>query len=258
MACKVYTEDLLGSSGSGGSGTANGGSPSGGMSNGGSNAGTNARGGSGGSPSSGGGGSTAQGGGGNSGSTSGSGGEPPSGVDGGAGGVDETGAGGAAGSGATSSDGGAGGNGSEQQPLCSDHPLTARASWVPTASHDNAGKSLASNLIDNTTTRWTTGKPQSGDEWLQIDFTTTVSLTQINLQQSDTYGNDYPRTFNVIVSDTPGDVSGTVRASGSGQAGVTTTITLPGLTTGRYLLIKQLGSSLSWWSALEIEVSCVD
>jgi hypothetical protein len=39
---------------------------------------------------------------------------------------------------------------------------------------------------------------------------------------------------------------------------VTTTIVLPGTFAGRYLLVKQLGSSLSWWSVEEIEVSCFD
>jgi hypothetical protein len=264
LACKVYTDDLL-VAGSAGSAAANGG-PSGGMSgtlNGGSTSGstnggkggqTSGNGGGGGSPAVGGGGhgGVASGGGG-SGATGGTNeGEAGSGAEGGEG----------SSSGRAGSDGGEGGSagsdGGEIEPRCGDHPLTARASWIPSASHDNSGTSPASNLIDNATTRWTTGKAQSSGEWLQIDFTTTVNLTQINLQQSETYGNDYPRTYNVIVSDTANDTDGTVIASGSGQAGVSTVITLPALATGQYLLLKQLGSSLSWWSAVEIEVSCVD
>jgi len=55
-----------------------------------------------------------------------------------------------------------------------------------------------------------------------------------------------------------GKYRGTVRASGTGTSGVTTTITLTAITPGRYLLIKQLGSSLSWWSVAELEMNCSD
>lgn len=106
--------------------------------------------------------------------------------------------------------------------------------------------------------RWATGKAQSGDEWLQIDFGATVNLRSVNLQQGTTYSNDYPRSYAVVVSNTDKDLNGTVRASGVGTSGVTTTITMSKFYSGRYLLIKQLGSSLSWWSVVEIEVSCSD
>jgi hypothetical protein len=33
---------------------------------------------------------------------------------------------------------------------------------------------------------------------------------------------------------------------------------LPSLASGRYLLIKQLGTSLSWWSVQEVEISCAE
>ena len=264
IACNAYTEDLLGSSANGGSGAADGGAPTAGMSNGGSGRGSNGGGGSAGqSPGlGGGGGGPGQAGGGHAGLTSGGtgaeadGGEASSGA--GSGGEGGSGGGSQGGNGGSGDSGEGGSGGGEQGPLCNDHPLTTRASWIPSASHDDTGKALVSNVIDNAATRWTTGKPQSGDEWLQLDFTTAVSLNQINLQQSGTNTNDYPRSYTVIVSDTPDDLGGAVRASGAGQAGVSTAITLPDLATGRFLMIKQLGTSLSWWSAVEIEVSCVD
>jgi hypothetical protein len=168
-----------------------------------------------------------------------------------------TGSAGKAGGGAAGSSGNAGTGGMAGGPLCSDHPLSLRTTWVATASDFASPSGIPANLLDNKTTRWTTGKPQAGDEWLQIDFGVTVTLNSVNLQQgSDT--NDYPRMYSAIVSDTPNDLSGTVRASGSGLPGVSTPILLPALASGRYLLIKQSGSSLSWWSANEIEVSCAD
>jgi hypothetical protein len=116
-------------------------------------------------------------------------------------------------------------------------------------------------LTDNATTRWTTGKPQSGNEWLQIDFGQVVNLSYVNLQQSAVYSNDYPRQYAVRVSESPLDPaapSSPVLVMGSGTNGVSSVFSLPALATGRYLFIKQLGTSLSWWSAVEIEVSCVD
>lgn len=49
-----------------------------------------------------------------------------------------------------------------------------------------------------------------------------------------------------------------VLLSGSGTSGVSSAFSLPAVATGQYLLIHQLSTSLSWWSAVEIEISCVD
>ena len=152
---------------------------------------------------------------------------------------------------------GASGGGAANTPLCADHPLTAESAWVPSASDADA-KYPASAVTDGASTRWTTGKPQSGGEWLQIDFGEPVSIRRINLQQGMTYSNDYPRGYAVFVSDTNADLTGPVLASGVGASDVTTTIVLPQVFSGRYLLIEQLDTSLSWWSIEEIEVSCYD
>jgi len=177
-----------------------------------------------------------------------------SGRGGGAGTAGTSGNGGGAGTAGTS--GNAGTAGGPAAPSCNDHPLTPRASWVASASGpDSPSTDTPPHLLDNKSTRWTTGKPQAGDEWLQIDFGATVTLNHINLQQGgDT--NDYPRNYNVFVSDTAQDSSGSARLIGSGKSGVSTAMLLPTLATGRFLLIKQTGSSLSWWSAEELEVSC--
>lgn len=272
-ACAVYTDDALVPLGStvGGAAAASGGA--------GKSAGGNL--GGGGMPSTGGGkpsgGSpTSQGG--DAGSRS-DGGEPQ--AAGGAG--DESGgesAGGEASGGADSEPGGSGGGGSGGSgpgnvagtaaggsagtggkpptgPSCDDHPLTARSSWVLSSLPDYA-TGPAAHLTDDKTTRWTTGKAQSGDEWLQVDFGQVVTLSQINLQQAEANANDYPRGFTITVSNTDENVTGTPSFSGTGKSGVSTTILLPAFATGRYLLIEQTGSSLSWWSAVELEVSCVD
>jgi hypothetical protein len=150
------------------------------------------------------------------------------------------------------------GNGAPPAAHCSDHAISPRSSWnVSASSDDEANGGVPANLLDDQATRWSSGKPQSGDEWLQVDFGSTVTLNQLNLQQG-VYGNDYPRSYTLIVSDTALDFGGAVAAQGDGQSGVSTTIALASPSSGRYLLLKQLGSSLSWWSAEEIEVSCFE
>jgi hypothetical protein len=148
----------------------------------------------------------------------------------------------------------AGGGGTAGSPLCSDRPLGARSKWVASASRQNTP---AWSVLDGSPSRWSTGQPQNGNEWLQIDFGITVSIRRINLQQGE-FSNDYPRNYAVYVSDTSRDSASPVRASGVGSSDVTTTIVLPQTVSGRYLFIRQVGTSLSWWSVEEIEVSCFD
>ena len=151
----------------------------------------------------------------------------------------------------------AGASGAPDVVRCADHPITASASWSASASGSDA-KSPPSALTDNTAARWSTGKPQVGSEWLQIDCGSEVSVRRINLQQGTMNANDYPRRYAVSVSDTSQNLTGSAQVSGVGTSGVTTTIVLPRVVAGRYVLIKQLGSSLSWWSVEELEISCFD
>ncbi len=152
----------------------------------------------------------------------------------------------------------AGQAGAVSEPLCADHPITQKSTWIPTGSSAQ-DISPVSNTTDNSPARWSTGKPQSGNEWLRVDFGATVSLRTLNLQQSsNSDSNDYPRMYAVYLSDTDQDTTASPYATGVGTNGVSTGIELPKVVTGRYLLIKQLGASLSWWSVDELEVSCTD
>jgi hypothetical protein len=150
----------------------------------------------------------------------------------------------------------AGTGGIPDGPICSEHPITTKSTWVASASSQYTDNP-PSNLIDNTVARWSTGKPQSGDEWLQIDFGQQVYIRRVNLQQGAD-SNDYPRMYSLYISDTDTNLMGSSLAMGVGSSGVTTTIELSRPFLGRSLLIKQLGSSLSWWSVEELEVSCFD
>ncbi len=142
--------------------------------------------------------------------------------------------------------------------LCQMYPIPPRVVWVPTASSHGPNDPV-SGLTDNMPARWSSGKPQSGDEWIQIDFGKTVGIRSINLQQGHgTDVNDYPRMYSVTISDIFYDFGGPALFAGEGTSGVSTTTILSQPHAGRYLLIKQLGTSLSWWSVDELEVGCID
>ncbi len=152
---------------------------------------------------------------------------------------------------------GASSGGAPDVTHCADNPITVESTWVPTGSPTDS-KYPPSAVIDGTSARWTTGIAQAGGEWLQIDFGKSVGIRRVNLQQGMTYSNDYPRGYQVVVSDKSQNLKGPVATTGVGMSGVTTTIVLPQVTVGRYLLIEQTDTSLSWWSVEEIEVSCFD
>ena len=139
---------------------------------------------------------------------------------------------------------------------CAEHPIPEPSSWLVTASSQQENNGPA-RVADGSSARWSSGKPQSEADWLEVDFKKSVSLRTINLQQGANT-NDYPRSYAVRLSNQSADRDGPVLASGVGTAGVSTLIALSKAATGRYLSIQQLGTSLSWWSVAELEVSCSD
>ena len=104
-------------------------------------------------------------------------------------------------------------------------------------------------------TRWSSGKPQAGDEWFQLDFGQTLSVRSIDLDMGadasvQSY-MDFPRGYFVSVSDEPNDATAVVVASGVGRAPITH-IDLRGERVGRYVLIRQTNEATNWWSIHEL------
>jgi hypothetical protein len=175
---------------------------------------------------------------------------------GGAGGIDAT----------ADADGADGPDGSDGAAVCAQYPLSAKATWIATASHSSLGNSQESDPLYNPPShahdgviaeRWSTGKPQSGNEWLQIDFGRSVAITQVTLQLG-TNSSDYPRGYAARVSEMPLDFAAPVLVTGVGQPSVDSVMVLAPPAVGRYLLIAQTGSASSWWSVAVASVACSD
>jgi hypothetical protein len=108
------------------------------------------------------------------------------------------------------------------------------------------------------TNRWSSGKDQAGDEWLQVDFGVAVKLTRVTLVLGASV-DDYPRKFAARLSSTSQNMAAPVLDSGMGAQGADTVLDFPAGSVGRYLLISQLGTATGlWWSVAEIEAECAD
>ncbi|HWZ91262.1 MAG TPA: discoidin domain-containing protein, partial [Polyangiaceae bacterium] len=134
----------------------------------------------------------------------------------------------------------------------------AMSTWTVTASNSSPADIPAHAIDGDLTTRWSSGKDQAGDEWLQLDFSADVTVTKVTLKLG-TNTNDYPRTYKTRLTDTPNNLAATAQVMGNGQSGVDTAMTFSAPTTGRYLLITQGGTATGlWWSVAEISAECTN
>jgi RHS repeat-associated protein len=126
--------------------------------------------------------------------------------------------------------------------------LLMRDGWVASASLNG---SLASSAIDGKLgTRWDTGTPQANQQWFQLDMLSPQTFNQITLN-SDGNTSDYPRGYQVFVSNNPSSFGNPV-ATGTGSAAMVS-IGFPAQT-GRYIRVVQTGSASNWWSIAEVNV----
>ncbi len=177
-----------------------------------------------------------------------------SGASGGTGG----GSGGSSSAGSAGTGGGAAGAGGSGSGMCSAHPLTAMSKWTVTAS-SSGGTDVPAHAIDgDLTTRWTSGKDQAGDEWLQVDFSADVTVKKVTLKLGSSM-SDYPRSYKTRLTDMANNLAAPAQVMGSGAQAVDTVMSFDAATTGRYLLITQGGTVTGlYWSVAEISVECSD
>lgn len=125
------------------------------------------------------------------------------------------------------------------------------ASISPAASHTSASEGLSHAIDGNRATRWTTGRPQQGDEWFEIDLGYQTDISEIVLDAGDT-GNDSPAHYRVFISSDRTQWGDPV-LEGRSQGKVLTLKVPP--TPGRYIRIEQLGTSGGmYWSIAELQV----
>ena len=144
---------------------------------------------------------------------------------------------------------------------CEGAPIPLKGSWQASASHSSVGSgeydSKPEYVMDLTSKRWSTGKVQAGDEWLQVDFGASAAVRELSFTLNADDADDYPRSYLIKLSDTPLDFNGAIRASGAGLKGQTLVVTLAEPIQGRYLLVQQKGKdAVNWWSVSEVTAKC--
>lgn len=123
-----------------------------------------------------------------------------------------------------------------------------RNSWLIVASNNSGDTSNATDGVASS--RWATQQTQRDGQWFEIDLSKSESFNKIVLESQ---GNpfDYPRQYNVLVSEDGSDWATVL--SGAGTA-TDTTISFT-RQTARYIRIEQAGSDNShWWSIHEVNV----
>jgi hypothetical protein len=162
------------------------------------------------------------------------------------------------GDGGMGGDDGMGGDGNVPIIACELAPIPPKGSWHASASHSSVViDAVPEYVMDLTSKQWSTGKGQSGDEWLQVDFGVSALVRELTLTLNPDDAEDYPRSYQVQLSDTPLDFNGRIRASGAGSLGQALVVTFAEPVEGRYLLVQQKGRDTSaWWSVSELTAKC--
>lgn len=165
--------------------------------------------------------------------------------------------------------GATGAGGSQEKPVvhCADFPITDKSRWTVTPFHSSLGNGEESDplynpgkhLVDGSTKeRWASGTPQQAEgQWIDIDFGRTVALSELTFEQGMDL-QDYPRGYAISMSNKHTDFSQVPCTRGEGASVSETVVPLGELQVGRYLMIRQTGKALSWWSIAELDVACHD
>jgi hypothetical protein len=153
----------------------------------------------------------------------------------------DDGAGGAGGAGGQTSSGGSDG------ALGDDDDALNPQNWTATASNSNAGDEVEDAFDGALGTRWSSGKPQTGDEWYQLDLGSIACISSLWLVSG---GGDAASALTLEVSVDGVEYVAVWKGAGSAVS----EIQFPAHS-ARFVRIKQVGNGgANWWSIQEIEV----
>ncbi|SHN08861.1 beta-glucosidase [Actinacidiphila paucisporea] len=126
-----------------------------------------------------------------------------------------------------------------------------RTGWSATASSTGGGDVPANMLDGSTATRWSSGVPMASGQSFTLDMGAAKTIDPLTMDSAGS-ASDYARGYQVLTS-TDGTTFGSPVATGTGTA-AQVTATFPA-TTARYVKVVQTGTSTSWWSIAEVNLS---
>lgn len=128
-------------------------------------------------------------------------------------------------------------------------PLS-QTGWTASASSTEGG-SLPANAIDwNTSTRWSSGASQANSQWFQVNLGSMQVFDQISFETRSTDKFDYPRGYQIQVSN-DGTTWTTVK-TGNGFGWKQAIAIDPQY--AQYVRIAQTGTAQEWWTIAEFHV----
>jgi hypothetical protein len=124
--------------------------------------------------------------------------------------------------------------------------------WTEKTNVNTADQALGND--NNLGTRWTTGRAMAVGDYSQVDFTGTVKLTKITLNNSQTSGTDYPGQVQLYASQDGVNFETTPFATAAGTATSTTISFTEKVMKAVKIKVSQARSP--WWSIGDIQTSC--
>ena len=127
--------------------------------------------------------------------------------------------------------------------------LLNRSGWTASASLPN---DLPSDALDgNTTALWSSGQSQTNGQWFLVDMGSLHSFTKITLDTGSNNNGDYPRGYQVFVSN-DGSNWGNAIVSGNGTEQLVT-ISFAAQS-ARFIKVVLTASASNWWSIYQFNV----
>jgi hypothetical protein len=127
-----------------------------------------------------------------------------------------------------------------------------RAKWVESASVNGGDAPVAAD--GNTGSRYTTNRTMAVGDYYQIDFTGTVKLSQIVLNNTGTSGNDYPGGYAVFGSADGVTFDSTPFVTGAGAAN--STVISFAQRSLKAVRVKVTAARSNYWSIGEFQATC--
>jgi hypothetical protein len=127
--------------------------------------------------------------------------------------------------------------------------LLNRSGWTASASLPN---DLPSDALDgNTTALWSSGQPQANGQWYLVDMGSPHSFSKITLDTGSNNNGDYPRGYQVFVSN-DGSNWGNAIVSGNGTEQLVT-ISFAAQS-ARFIKVVLTANASNWWSIYQFNV----
>ena len=131
-----------------------------------------------------------------------------------------------------------------------------RFGWTATAFNRESG-GIPEIFDMDINTGWSTEAVQAPGQWIIVDMKKAQLFNQVVLEINTSHGGDYPRGYELYVSDNPENWGKALVAS-TGTEGAETKINIYTNQAARYIKIVQTGTSGGYWAIEEFHINRIE